>query len=158
MPLKEVEVADDATDEATDDMTDGNWSISDLAGRFDLPTHVLRHWESIGLLEPRRDASGYRRYGHDDLVRVAIIQRNKLAGMTLEQIRVLLDAEAWDRHQVLEAHLRDIDERIHALERSREMTEHALRCRAHDITSCPRFVAAVADLVEGHSHPGLSRA
>jgi len=111
-----------------------------------------------GTIEPRRDASGYRRYGHDDLVRVAIIQRNKVAGMTLEQIRVLLDAEAWGRHQVLEAHLRDIDERMLALERSREMTEHALRCRAHDITSCPRFVAAVADLVEGHGSPELTRA
>ena len=135
-----------------------NWSISDLAGRFGLPTHVLRHWESIGLLEPRRDASGYRRYGHDDLVRVAIIQRNKVAGMTLDQIRVLLDAGAWDRHQVLEAHLRDIDDRMLALERSREMTEHALRCRAHDITTCPRFVAAVDDLVEGHRHPDLTHA
>lgn len=149
MHLKEVEMADDSTGDVGDD----NWSISDLAGRFDLPTHVLRHWESIGLIDPRRDASGYRRYGHDDLVRVAIIQRNKVAGMTLEQIRVLLDAEAWGRHQVLEAHLRDIDERMLALERSREMTEHALRCRAHDITSCPRFVAAVADLVEGRGSP-----
>lgn len=136
--------------------TSENWTISDLASRFDLPTHVLRHWESIGLLEPRRDASGYRRYGHDELVRIAIIQRNKLAGMSLEQIRVLLDAEAQDRHQVLEAHLRDLEERMLALERSRDMTEHALRCRAHDITACPRFVAAVEDLVEGRSHPSLS--
>ena len=136
--------------------TSENWAISDLASRFALPTHVLRHWESIGLLQPRRDASGYRRYGHDELVRIAIIQRNKLAGMSLEQIRVLLDAEAQDRHQVLEAHLRDLEERMLALERSREMTEHALRCRAHDITACPRFVAAVEDLVEGRSHPSLS--
>lgn len=141
----------ETTDEAT-------WSISDLAGRFDLPTHVLRHWEDLGLLQPRRDASGYRRYGHEDLVRVAVIQRNKLAGMTLEQIGVLLDADARDRHEVLEAHLRDLEERSIALERSREMTEHALRCRAHDITACPRFAAAVEDLVEGRRHPGLTRA
>ncbi|MFW5471346.1 MerR family transcriptional regulator [Knoellia sp. CPCC 206435] len=136
-------------------VTTGDWTISELASRFDLPTHVLRHWESIGLLEPRRDPSGYRRYGHDELVRIAIIQRNKLAGMTLEQIRVLLDAEARDRHEVLEGHLRDLEERMLALERSREMTEHALRCRAHDITACPRFVAAVEDLVKGRSHPAL---
>jgi DNA-binding transcriptional MerR regulator len=137
--------------------TSENWTISDLASRFDLPSHVLRHWESIGLLEPRRDASGYRRYGPDELVRIAIIQRNKLAGMSLEQIRVLLDAEAEDRHEVLEGHLHDLDERMLALERSREMTEHALRCRAHDITACPRFVAAVEDLVEGRTHPQLRR-
>ena len=136
--------------------TSDTWTISDLASRFDLPTHVLRHWESIGLLDPRRDASGYRRYGPDELVRIAVIQRNKLAGMTLEQIRVLLDAGAKDRHEVLEGHLRDLEERMLALERSREMTEHALRCRAHDITACPRFVAAVEDLLQGRRHPSLS--
>lgn len=141
---------------APDNSTDDNWSISDLASRFDLPTHVLRHWESLGLLAPRRDASGYRRYGRKDLFRVAIIQRNKLAGMTLEQIGILLDAESARRHEVLEAHLRDLDERLLALQRSREMTEHALRCRSHDIATCPRFSAAVEDLVEGRLDPRLS--
>jgi DNA-binding transcriptional MerR regulator len=131
------------------------WSVGELAARFDLPTNVLRHWESTGLLSPERDASGYRRYDADDLVRVAVILRNKVAGMSLEQIRVLLDGEAKGRHEVLEAHLRDLDERAQALERSREMTEHALRCRAHDIATCPRFVGYVDDLIEGRTPPSL---
>ena len=134
---------------APDNSTDDNWSISDLASRFDLPTHVLRHWESLGLMTPERDASGYRRYGRQDLVRVAIILRNQAAGMSLEQIGMLLDAEASGRHDVLEAHLRDLDERARSIERSRAMTEHALRCRAHDIAACPRFAAFVDDLIEG---------
>ncbi|NUR81443.1 MAG: MerR family transcriptional regulator, partial [Dermatophilaceae bacterium] len=103
------------------------WSIGELAARFELPTNVLRHWETLGLLAPERDASGYRRYGQADLVRVAVILRNKAAGMTLEQIGVLLDGEAAGRHEVLEAHLRDLDERARSIERSRKMTEHALR-------------------------------
>jgi DNA-binding transcriptional MerR regulator len=127
------------------------WTIGELAARFDLATNVLRHWESIGLLQPQRDASGYRRYGHDDLVRVAVIVRNKSAGMSLDQIRVLIDGEAKGRHEVLEAHLRDLDERTRAIERSREMTEHALRCQAHDIVACPRFAGFVADLTEGRT-------
>ena len=127
------------------------WTVGELAARFDLPTNVLRHWESIGLLAPDRDASGYRRYGRDDLVRVAVIVRNKSAGMSLEQIGVLIDGESEGRQQVLEAHLRDLDERTRAIERSREMTEHALRCQAHDIVSCPRFAGFVADLTEGRT-------
>lgn len=125
------------------------WSVGELAARFDLPTHVLRHWESLGLLTPARDASGYRRYGHADLVRVAVILRSKSAGMTLEQIGVLVDAGAADRHAVLEAHLRDLAARADAIERSRLMTEHALRCEAHDVTSCPRFASYVSDLTQG---------
>lgn len=127
------------------------WSVGELAARFDLPTNVLRHWESLGLLTPSRDASGYRRYGRADLVRVAVIVRNKAAGMTLDQIGVLLDGEAQGRHEVLEAHLRDLVERARSIERSREMTEHALRCRAHDIVACPRFAQHVADLTDGRS-------
>ena len=69
--------------------------------------------------------------------------------MSLDQILVLLDAAAADRHQVLAAHVAELDRRMHEMRRSREMTEHALRCRAHDIATCPRFEAAVEDLVAG---------
>jgi DNA-binding transcriptional MerR regulator len=125
----------------------GTVSIGEIAARVGLETHVLRHWEDVGLLRPQRDGAGRRRYGLDDLVRIAVIQRSKAAGMTLEQVQVLLDAEAVDRHRVLEAHIADLDRRMEEMRRSREMTEHALRCRAHDIATCPRFKAAVEDMV-----------
>ncbi|CAI9405829.1 MerR family transcriptional regulator [Nocardioides sp. T2.26MG-1] len=118
-----------------------------MASRVGLETHVLRHWEDVGLLRPGRDAAGRRRYSRDDLVRIAVIQRSKAAGMTLDQVHVLLDAEAVDRHRVLEAHIADLDRRMEEMRRSRAMTEHALQCRAHDIATCPRFKAAVDDIV-----------
>ena len=78
-----------------------SWSVGEVAERFGMPTHVLRHWESEGLLEPDRDHGGRRRYDRDDVTRVAAIRRQKDAGMSLEQIRVLLDADAPRRHAVL---------------------------------------------------------
>ncbi len=124
-------------------------SIGDAAKRFDLDTHVLRHWEDMGLLAPARDTADRRRYERDDLVRIAVIVRSKAAGMTLEQIAVMLDAEAPERHRVLEEHIADLDRRMDEMRLSREMTVHALSCRAHDIATCPRFKAAVDDLVGG---------
>ena len=124
-------------------------SIGEMAARFGLETHVLRHWEDVGLLRPARDSAGRRRYSRDDLVRIAVILRSKSAGMSLDQIMVMLDSGAADRHRVLEAHIADLDRRMREMELSREMTEHALRCRAHDIATCPRFKAAVEDLVDG---------
>jgi MerR family copper efflux transcriptional regulator len=47
-------------------------SIGEVAARFGLPTHVLRHWEAEGLLTPAR-AGGRRRYTDADLYRVAAI-------------------------------------------------------------------------------------
>lgn len=132
------------------------WSVGEVAERVDLPTNVLRHWESVGLLTPDRDDAGRRRYGEDDVVRIAVIQRSKAAGMTLDQIAVLLDDSSWGRHVVLQSHIDDIDRRMEEMRRSREMTEHALRCRSHDITTCPRFRAGVDDVLarfDGAPHP-----
>lgn len=123
--------------------------IGDAAARFSLPTNVLRHWEEVGLLRPDRDGGGRRRYGDDDLVRIGVIVRSKNAGMSLEQIGVLLDEQAPERHRVLEEHLADLEGRMADMERSRRMTEHALRCRSHDITTCPRFRAIMDEVVAG---------
>jgi hypothetical protein len=49
-------------------------SIGEIAGHFGLATHVLRHWETMGLLSPERAGGGRRRYGRSDLYRVAGIQ------------------------------------------------------------------------------------
>jgi DNA-binding transcriptional MerR regulator len=129
--------------------TPSRWSIGDLAGRFGLASHVLRHWEDEGLLCPERDSAGRRVYRESDVYRVAVIVSSKAAGMTLEQIRGLLDASTAGRHAMLTAHLADIDARIAELERSRHLAEHALQCRAHDIGNCPNFQAHLADLVAG---------
>ena len=124
-----------------------DWSIGDTAAKFDLPTHVLRHWEDMGLLRPARDSGGRRRYDQNDVVRIAVVVRNREAGMGLEQIRVLLDEDAPNRHQVLLDHVADLDRRMAEMQRSRDMTMHAFDCNQHDITRCPQFASFVADLV-----------
>ncbi|WP_285136560.1 MerR family transcriptional regulator [Microbacterium sp. lyk4-40-TSB-66] len=126
-------------------------SIGEAATRFGLDTHVLRYWEDEGLLRPVRDGAGRRRYGDDDAVRIAVILRNKAAGLSLEQIRVLLDDDAPDRHRVLEEHVAELDRRAADIAQARAMTEHALRCRSHDITQCPRFRSHVADVLSGEA-------
>jgi len=118
-----------------------------VADRFSLPANVLRHWESVGLLSPARDSAGRRRYSRDDAVRVAVILRSKAAGMSLDQIAHLLERDMAGRHRVLQAHIDDLDRRMEEMRRSRAMAEHALRCSAHDISTCPRFRAELSDLL-----------
>lgn len=133
--------------------------IGELAARFGLATHVLRHWEDAGLVTPPRDGAGRRRYGADEVVRVAAIIANQAAGLSLEQIRTLFDGEAEGRRELLEQHLADLERRRVEIDVAREVTQHALHCKAHDVTTCPRFVEAVGALVEGRpvpegQHPG----
>lgn len=129
--------------------SDKRWSVGQLAERFDLEAHVLRHWEDKGLLRPARDPAGRRVYGEDDAYRVATILASKASGMSLDQIRTLVDATTDGRREALRAHLTELDRRQADLERSRHLTQHALECRAHDITTCPGFQTHVADIVEG---------
>jgi len=125
------------------------WSVGDVAARFDLPTNVLRQWEAVGLLTPARDPAGRRRYSRDDVGRVAVVVRSKAAGMSLDQVAHLLDAGSEGRRDVLTAHLADLDRRMEEMRISRDMTQHALDCRAHDVTTCPNFRKRVEDMLVG---------
>lgn len=124
----------------------GEMSIGALAARFGLATHVLRHWEDVGLLAPRRQANGRRRYGRADEVRVAMILLAKEAGLGLDQILRLFAATADrpTRRALYREHRDRLAERIAALQKSLSVLEHAMGCAAEDITACPDFQAAIA--------------
>lgn len=129
--------------------TVATYSIGEVAERFGLATHVLRHWEDVGLLAPQRDGAGRRRFADDDVVRVAVILRSKAAGLGLGQVAALLDGESPQRHEVLEAHLADLDRRAEEIARARAMAQHAFECEEHDVARCPRFAGFVEDILAG---------
>lgn len=115
-------------------------TIGELAERFDLAPHVLRHWEAMGLLTPASRVNGRRRYDEGHITRVAVIVRGKAAGMSLEQLGEILQAASRSqRHDVLRRHHVDLEGRLRRLEESKLMIEHALECQAEDFTECPAF-------------------
>jgi DNA-binding transcriptional MerR regulator len=107
----------------------GELTIGELAHRFGLATHVLRHWESMGLLVPGRDRGGQRRYSEGDLTRVALILMGKEAGFGLRQLRVLLAANSpMDHPDLLRRHVAVLEDRIVKATAAKELIEHALSC------------------------------
>ena len=61
-----------------------NYSISDLAGEFDVTTRTIRFYEEKGLLNPRRE--GTRRiYSAADRTRLRLILRGKRLGLSLDE-------------------------------------------------------------------------
>lgn len=68
-----------------------SWTIGRLAQRAGCSVETIRHYERIGLLaEPERGENGYRRYGREDLRRLAFIRRSRELGFSQAQIRDLL--------------------------------------------------------------------
>ncbi|MFQ6328475.1 MerR family transcriptional regulator [Nocardia sp. CWNU-33] len=132
----------------------GELTIGALAARFGLATHVLRHWESMGLLQPAGRVSGRRRYVQDHVVRVAMIVRGKAAGLSLEQLREMLDApDRAARRTVLARQYEELGVRIAEAQASQRMIEHAMACKAEDFTQCPTFRQLVAAVAEGNHTP-----
>jgi MerR family transcriptional regulator, copper efflux regulator len=126
------------------------YTIGELAARFGLATHVLRHWEHMGLLSPAWRVAGRRVYGPAHVTRVAEILLGKEAGFSLEQLRELFAAPDRDRRrEVLRAQLAQVRQRIARLTLSQTLLEHGLRCRHPDYQSCPRFQAMVLARLDG---------
>ena len=116
-------------------------TIGDLASRFGLATHVLRYWESVGLLQPATRVNGRRRYIEAQVARVTMIIRGKEAGFGLGQLRDMFDAsEPAARREILERHHAELEQRIAEAQVAKEMVEHALHCPNEDFTQCPRFL------------------
>ncbi|MFB7606799.1 MerR family transcriptional regulator [Streptomyces gardneri] len=119
--------------------------IGALAERFGLATHVLRHWEAMGLLAPARDAVGHRRYGAADITRVAVVLRAKEAGLSLETIRTLVaTSDTAKRRDTLREEAEALRARIAAAQASLALVECALGCDHEDITGCAHFERVTA--------------
>jgi MerR family transcriptional regulator, copper efflux regulator len=126
------------------------YTIGELAARFGLATHVLRHWEDVGLLSPARRVAGRRVYGPAHVTRVAEILLGKDAGFSLEQLRELFAApDRCRRREVLRTQLAHVRQRIARLTLSQTMLEHGLRCRHLDYQACPRFQDMVLARLDG---------
>jgi len=123
-------------------------SIGTLSARFGLATHVLRHWESMGLLHPARDAGGRRRYGADDLARVAMILLCREAGLGLDTIKSLsATVDRTTRREILRREAEQLRSRIAAAQASLEFVEGGLNCRHEDVTQCPNYRRLVAERI-----------
>ena len=64
-------------------------AISEVAVQVGLQPSAIRYYERIGLLPPAQRISGQRRYDRTVLYRLAVIQRARQIGFTLDEIRQL---------------------------------------------------------------------
>ena len=120
--------------------------IGELARATGTTTKTLRFYEESGLLpQTERAANGYRDYGPEALSRLDFIRRGRAAGLTLTQIREVIDirdagaAPCEHVYQLLTSRLVDINRQIADLEVLRAAL---LRRRDHAETADPSSCAA----------------
>ena len=106
---------------------DAEYSIGELASEFDVTPRAIRFYEAEGLLAPRRD--GQRRiYTLRDRTRLKLTLRGKRLGLTLSEIRHLIDMyePGRDERPQLERFLAVLETHKAVLERQSEDIEAQL--------------------------------
>ncbi|MEA2220541.1 MAG: MerR family transcriptional regulator, repressor of the yfmOP operon [Solirubrobacteraceae bacterium] len=97
--------------------------IGELARRAGTTPRTIRYYEEFGLLPEaaERDAGRHRLYGEADVERVrALLRLKELLGLTLDELRDVVDAE--DARSVLRAEWREGDPSV---QRRRQIAEEA---------------------------------
>jgi MerR family transcriptional regulator, redox-sensitive transcriptional activator SoxR len=120
-------------------------SIGEVAARSGVAATTLRFYEDAGLLHTPDRVGGRRRYDDAVLTRLEVIGLCKLAGFSLDEIRVLLTDTAAgrpDSRALAEAKLADIDAQLEALHRARAIIEWAIECPCACVDACTCGIAA----------------
>jgi Cu(I)-responsive transcriptional regulator len=120
-------------------------NIGQAAAASGVSAKMIRHYESIGLLEaPLRSDNGYRVYSADDLKRLVFIRHARDVGFALAQIKSLL--ELWRDRERASADVKRIAvDQIAALKtRKREietmiagLEELTVACHGDSRAACP---------------------
>ena len=153
--------------DAHEDRARGGLRIGELAELGGTTPRAIRHYHAIGLLaEPGRDASGYRRYGPAELVRLVRIRRLRSVGMPTERIGAALAAGSEEPglddalHALADELATEIErlaamrERVLALARSQALAHPAEALSAAlGAVELPVGEQAAANLVDA-LHPG----
>ena len=96
-------------------------TIGELAGELQINPKTIRYYEEVGLLpEPRRSESGYRLYSSYEIERLRLVKRAKLLGLSLVEIKEIVEYaidKRWDVMEgrllsMVEANLGEIDQKI----------------------------------------------
>ena len=104
-------------------------TIGELAKELQFNPKTIRYYEEVGLLpEPQRSDSRYRIYSMQDMERLRLIKRAKLLGLSLVEIKEIVEYAIDGRCRVtkarllslVEAKLGEIDRKIEDLVKFRD--------------------------------------
>lgn len=120
-----------------------NYTISQLAREFAVTPRALRFYEDKGLLTPRRDGMN-RVYSHRDRARLQLILRGKRVGLSLVEIKEILDLYKVDQRAQAQTALKKYKQRIVALEAQREDIDAAIEILTDSIAKLEEFLSKPA--------------
>jgi len=126
-------------------MSSESLGIGEVARISGKAPSAIRYYESIGLLPEPVRLSGRRRYPEEVVRSLAVIDTAQRAGLSLDDIRLLLRASTEDAkgveqlREVAERRLPVLREAIARAELVRVWLEQAAECCCPTLETCPLF-------------------
>lgn len=101
------------------------WKVGDLAGLAGLTVRTLRFYDQIGLFSPSgQTESGHRLYNEADLSRLQQIMSLKELGLSLEEIKSVLNDEQFSPLEIVNLQMARIKEQIKQQQTLLEQLQH----------------------------------
>ena len=125
-------------------MTANGQRIGDAAAVLGVATHVLRHWEDVGLLRPGRLSSGHRAYDAQTIGQARMIQICQRAGLSLAEIGALGAGDRARRIALIEAKRAEMAEHVAQVQFADAFLAHVVSCTHELISECPECAAMVS--------------
>ncbi len=72
------------------------YKIGEIASLYNISTDILRYYEELGILVPRRAPNGYRIYRTEDLWCLNVIRDLRELGFSMEQIKAYIENRSID--------------------------------------------------------------
>jgi DNA-binding transcriptional MerR regulator len=119
-------------------------TIGQLCEQTGEAAHVLRHWEDVGLLRPRRTPSGHRLYHPGTVAAVHTVRRLQRVGLSLADIVALHRSSKPDRRARFDAHRTRLIADRAAIDAALGFLAHTMDCLhpvIDDCASCAAFAA-----------------
>ncbi|MGH8877931.1 MAG: MerR family transcriptional regulator [Stackebrandtia sp.] len=125
-------------------------SIGEAARRLGVRTSTLRYYEDRRLVHPAARVNGQRRYGQDELRRLAFLQTARKLGIPLDTVAAVLDEDSARWREAVGEQIAGLDALIARARGARDFLSHALECPAdHPVPECPHMTQVLDRLVDG---------
>ena len=117
-------------------------AISEVARVFGLRTSAIRYYEQIGILPPPLRKNGQRYYDKSVLYRLAVVQRGRGMGFTLDEIRELFfgfepgtsPPKRW--HQLSKRKIAELRNRMKRLKMMEILLKRMEKCHCAALEEC----------------------
>jgi len=124
------------------------YHVHEFAQLAGVTVKALHHYDRLGLLRPRRNQTGYRLYAASDLERLEQIIALKFLGLSLREIRSVLDRSDLELRNALRLQIKALEEKQALLSRAIHVIRAAEQAIEPRKSAAPELLRRIIEVID----------